>query len=247
MIFVYAGPGSSIRCVRHTVLSIQSLTRSQVRTICPNRIIEGSWEKEADLFIIPGGADLPYVEALKGAGNQKIRAYVEEGGSFLGICAGSYYAGAYVEFAKGTSIEVLGQRELSFFSGTVEGPFLAPYEYETQSGARAAKIFWKDSEEFEKEKEFSLFYLGGGRFIEASNKENVTVLAAYEEGSSAIIECKVGKGNAILSGVHFEYNPNFLYGENPYLKHLIPELRKKDVLRIDLLKHLLKRSGLKCI
>src|SRR5262249_28312516 len=132
-------------------------------------------------------------------------------------------------------------------SGTVRGPILAPYDYKTASGARAAKILWKDSVGFEKDDEFLIFYNGGGYFVHASENKNTTILATYntKENLAAIVECKVGKGTAILSGVHFEYNPNFFGSEDPYLEKIKPELQKGNLNRMKLLKHLLGRLNIK--
>ena len=161
------------------------------------------------MFVLPGGADIPYTKWLNGKGNEKIRTYVEKGGSFLGICAGSYYAGNFVEFALGTPLEVKGVRELAFFPGTVKGPILAPYDYETSSGVRAAKISWKGGAPFKTNSTFVVYYNGGGYFAEAAREEHTKILASYSLGNDfpAIIEIQVGKGKAILSGVHFEYDP----------------------------------------
>ncbi|KAF4712779.1 biotin holocarboxylase synthetase, partial [Perkinsus olseni] len=52
---------------------------------------DGAWMRDCRLFVIPGGADLPWVEDLHGKGCRMIRAFVEDGGSFLGVCAGSYF------------------------------------------------------------------------------------------------------------------------------------------------------------
>ena len=50
------------------------------------------------LFVMPGGAATPYLQKLKTFGNEKIRNYVANGGNYLGICAGAYYACSQVEF-----------------------------------------------------------------------------------------------------------------------------------------------------
>jgi glutamine amidotransferase-like uncharacterized protein len=44
---------------------------------------------DAVLLAVPGGADLPFCKALNGAPNERIRRFVEEGGAYLGICAGA--------------------------------------------------------------------------------------------------------------------------------------------------------------
>ena len=93
-----------------------------IKTINAKNVIEGKWTKKAVLFIMPGGADLPYLKKLNGPGNKIIKDFVTHGGAYLGICAGSYYGASYVEFDKGGKLEVLGNRELAFFEGKAIGP-----------------------------------------------------------------------------------------------------------------------------
>jgi len=175
-VYIYAGPGASKNSLLQTATTMKALLNEnyKIEYIFPEQLLNETWETKTALLIIPGGADVPYTQALNGMGNQKIRSYVENGGSFLGICAGSYYAGAYVEFAIGTPFEVLGDRELAFFSGIVRGPFLAPYDYKSESGARSANITWKDPLEFQKNTLFTVYYNGGGYFVDASRKKTNT-------------------------------------------------------------------------
>lgn len=210
-IIVYQGPGVSPESLKHT---LHTFSGSQV--ITPEQILTTDWEKETRLFIIPGGADLPYTRSLNGARNQKIRQFVENGGTYLGICAGAYFASSSVEFAKGTSLEVTGTRELQFFEGPAIGP-LVPYCYHNNSGARAIRLFYQDQE-------VKVFYNGGCYFPNAQH-----VLAYYENNLPAIIECRVGKGKAILSGVHFEYDPTLMDKNDPYLSSIIPNLQKLNI------------------
>lgn len=247
-VYIYAGAGTAKRSLKQTETTLRSLLNDnyEVSYIFPEQLIADYWETQTALLVIPAGADIPYAQALDGAGNQKIRSFVEQGGAYLGLCAGGYYAGAFVDFAKGTALEVQGERELAFFPGTVRGPFLAPYDYASESSARAAQIFWQDALEFEKNTLFTLYYNGGGYFVDAQTKDQVTVLASYDsEGLyPAIIECQVGSGIAILSGVHFEHDPNLLDADDPYLQQIIPTLSQENSKRLKLVQHLLKRLGL---
>ncbi len=155
-------------------------------------------------FIMPGGADLKYVEKLNGRGNQKIRTYVEEGGVYIGPCAGGYYGSRYCDFHRGDrrGYEVLGSRELAFANVHAVGPVLAPYEYASESGARIAEICWEDGSQWQS-------YYNGGCYFDVKDPTNVRVLAHYQNEKAkdlpAIIECTVGLGKAYLSGIHPEY------------------------------------------
>jgi glutamine amidotransferase-like uncharacterized protein len=245
VVYIYAGPGvskSSLAQIKNTLNFILQ-PNYQILEIFPEQILHDDWETHTALLIIPGGADIPYARALDGIGNQKIRSYVENGGSFLGICAGGYYGGEFVEFAINTDLEVQGKRELGFFPGIVRGPVLAPYDYQSESGARAAQIRWTN-QGFPKNTVFSVYFNGGGYFVDATEKKLVSVLASYdiEEEFAAIVECQVGSGKAILSGVHFEYDPDILDSTNDYLIPIIATLKNDNKNRIELVRHLLKKT-----
>lgn len=240
-IYIYKDTGVSLESLTHTTFTLKNCFGPECRimTLDSKEVIAGGWEEDAALFVIPGGRDTPYYRALRGKGDERIRFYVENGGTFLGICAGSYYAGSYVDFAKNTDLEVLGDRGLSFFPGVVRGPILSSYDYRTKSGARAENIYDDDGNEY------PVFYNGGGYFVNAEAEENVTVLARYSVGEEypAIISCKVESGTALLSGVHFEYEPSLLDSKDPYVARLIPSLEKGNEERKHFVRDLILRSG----
>jgi len=64
-------------------------------------------------------------------------------------------------------------------------------------------------------------------------------------GKAAIVECKVGKGTAILLGVHPEYDHNLMDSKNPDSVNVIAALKEDDSGRVQLLRSLLRRLGLK--
>jgi glutamine amidotransferase-like uncharacterized protein len=173
--------------------------------ISASSIIEGGL-KEVSLFIMPGGRDRPYHAALKGAGNAQIRSFVENGGTYLGICAGAYYGCKKVEFDRDFPLEVCEERELAFFSGTAIGPAFGKgtFEYGSEKGARMAKIGTAGGT-------LEVYY-NGGCFFEG-DFTHVEILARYLDLPNhppAIIECSIGKGKAILSGVHLELSGHSL-------------------------------------
>ena len=107
---------------------------------------------------------------------------------------------------------------------------------------------------------------GGGLFVDADSmkERGVTVLARFKEkvkvdgGDAAIVHCKVGKGAAILTGVHPEYVP--LYNQSdcrirasqlnkadggPEFVRVIDDLLAHDSGRSAFLRALLIKLGLK--
>ena len=180
-VYIYHDEGVSEESLTQTIATFETLlTKYAIKTINAEQVKSRVWTQDAALFVMPGGADLPYTKKLNGKGNDIIKRYVKDGGAFLGICAGSYYASSYVEFDKNGPLEVLGNRELSFFKGRAVGPILAPYDYKTQSGARAAKIRTILTD-------VTVFYNCGGFFENAESYPNTKVIATYENNLPAII------------------------------------------------------------
>lgn len=203
-------------------------------------IIEENVLEGTRLFILPGGRDLYYIESLAGQGNKRIQDYVSGGGSFLGICAGSYYSGTYVVFAEATPIKVVGPRALGLFQGVVKGPVLAPYYYGSHKGASAARVLITYSTD---EKDCYVYYNGGGYFVDAENIADTAVIASYTNGKAAIIKCNYGLGSVVLSGVHLEYDPCIMKKQS--LQYIRNALKHHNEERIKLFKYILAVLSIK--
>lgn len=186
MIAIYEGEGAS--------WSGPSYQRIRVKEILEGRL------DELSLFVMPGGRDRLYHKALMGKPNALLRQFVEEGGTYLGICAGGYYGCKSVEFDRGFPLEVCEERELNFFPGKGIGPAFGKgtFAYDSEKGARITPI--------ETANGILYTYYNGGCFFEG-DFSHVQILARYLDlpgKPPAIIECPIKKGKAILSGVHFE-------------------------------------------
>lgn len=240
-IYIYQDEGVSDESLAQTFSTFKNqLKKYAVKTINAQKIKEGHWSKNAVLFVLPGGADLPYVKKLNGEGNKKIQEYVKNGGAFLGICAGGYYGSAYVEFDKNGPLEVLGPRELGFFQGKAIGPILAPYDYKTQRSSRAAKIHTI----LDTVPNTVVFYNGGGYFKHAEQAPNTKIIATYENHLPAIILIHYGRGKVLLSGVHIEYNPSQLNPRDKYIKKIITPLSQANLSRLTLFHNLMGMVGI---
>ncbi|MBS0625537.1 MAG: biotin--protein ligase [Verrucomicrobia bacterium] len=213
-IALYDGEGAS-PTFRPAFLSLNPIL------LTAKEIIAGALEK-VDVFILPGGRDLPYHAALQGPGNAQIRSFVEKGGKFIGICAGAYYGCSQVVFDPGHPLEVCGERELKFFPGSGIGPAygFGTFHYNSPIGARAALL----------ETEIGVFraYYNGGCYFEG-DLTDCKILARYGELAGkppAIISRSIGQGEAILSGVHIEASPDILAEADPLLR-ASEEMRQK--------------------
>jgi biotin--protein ligase len=252
-VYIYAGPGASQVALDHTNHSLRQFLhpRYQIQTLTPKEIAEGQWAHEAVLFIMPGGADIFYARSLRGQGNQQIHNYVHNGGRYLGICAGAYYGGKHLHWAVGSPQEIIAERNLAFYPDIIEGPTLKPWDHKTNSGADIASLYWKDTHEiFPTKYPLSIYYNGGGHFVNASNHKNVTILADYATTlpqKPAIVEISVNKGQAILSSVHCEFSPHIMDLSDPYITPLVQQLMTTDHDRGTLMTHLLNRLNIETI
>ncbi len=157
------------------------------------------------LFIMPGGAATPFLQKLKVQGNDKIRKYIANGGHYLGICAGAYYACSKVEFETDVEPlaivrehELLDLVDVSAVGTLYKELKIRPY-MKNESSAATIKLKWADNEIH------FAHYHGGPKFV--SPKQDYEILARYEDVEhepAAIIAKDFGLGRVVLSGVHFE-------------------------------------------
>jgi glutamine amidotransferase-like uncharacterized protein len=229
-VYIYNDLGASKESVKHTVYAVSSfLPGHKIVLMDSTDLLRGDWVNDASLLVMPGGRDVFYARKLNGAGNEIISEYVENGGSYLGICAGSYYASKFIEFDKGGELEIVEARELAFFAGKAIGPVLAPYNYENNSGARAVMLSVR-LPGFTEEP-FDVYYNGGGYFScnkleNAGSYLDTEVIATYEaNGLPAILKINFGKGVVLLSAVHFEYAAELLNRTDENHMRILPFLQ----------------------
>lgn len=236
-VLIYNDEGVSAFSLKETLRTFRPLS-DEIEVVDHHYLIEKEWGKKTKLLVIPGGRDIPYDRNLRGKGTKKIRQFVEKGGSYLGSCAGAYFGCNEVIFEKGKPLEVHEKRDLKFFPGAAVGTLYdIPFCYVSRKGLHPAEISFEG-------KIFNLYYNGGCSFKDAEHYPSVKVLARYEDAQhqSAIIHCKVGKGNVILSGVHFEVCPKALKqegGDPVIIDKLETSDPQRETLIHSILRHLL--------
>lgn len=218
-----SGNGSTVESVRHCLYTLRRLLSPNyaVIPVTGDMIIKEPWQATCAAVVFPGGADQGYCRTLNGAGNRRIRQYVEQGGKYIGFCAGGYYGSKRCEFEVGNRLlEVIGDRELAFYPGTARGCAFRGFVYHSEKGARAAELLVNKSQlaSGSTPNVLKSYYNGGGTFVDAPKfaDQGVEILADYNErldvdsgdGKAAVVYCKVGRGAALLTGPH----PEFVFG-----------------------------------
>ena len=171
--------GSNIGC---RVLDRSCLTKEQLEPF--------------EAIVMPGGWSVFQRAAAGKAGLDAIRSFVEKGGTYLGVCAGAYLAAKDVHWQGGTY-----PYPLILFDGIAEGslPDVAPWP---KAGDVRVKVTTAGRHRgIGPAGEGVFHYKGGPRFVGGTN---VKVLAQYADGTAAIIARPFGKGEVVLTGVHFE-------------------------------------------
>jgi biotin--protein ligase len=115
------------------------------------------------------------------------------------------------------------------------------YCYTSNKGVEAALINWKDS--FHS----YIYFNGGCYFLNAEKYPTVSVLSHYTEIEGmppAIISCKVAKGKALLSGIHFEYAAEDLTRDDPFHDAIYPFLNRTEEKRNKIFREILVACGI---
>jgi biotin--protein ligase len=206
MIYIYSDEGTCKNSIDHMVRALGFCAPGiPITKLYAPELISAAWQRDARFLIVPGGADVPYGAKLNGPGNRVIRAYVAQGGTYIGICAGAYYGARRIEFDKQGVSPIVGLRELGFFPGSILGPHWAAYTPGHHAGARAITIYGEHTEPWDG------YINGGGRFVIDSGSENLVTPMAWDKDTALVmVGMRVGKGQVFLSSVHWEYDPCFL-------------------------------------
>lgn len=206
-------------------------------------IAKNSLDKQVLSFVMPGGRASPYYAKLQEVGNQKIRDYVAEGGIYLGICAGAYYASQTTYFEQDINeLALVEKYQLNLIQAEAIGTLykelkISPFSWNIDSLTTTSIRWCKDQQSH-----VSCYH--GGPYFAITEKQKVKVLTEYEienQTLPAILHQKFGKGDVIVSGVHFEDSAKAL---RRVLSVLYKDKRKAQIIADKLAQHEDSRQAL---
>ena len=162
------------------------------------------------MLILPGGYAYDYKVALNASGNQNIRNFVDNGGAYVGISAGTFYASDVIVW-QGETFDY----PLNLFDGITDGEIteIAPWP----DFAMTIIDIEPDVEgvtEKHPSSEDVLFFGEGMMQKNSGSNQNVRVFARWRvpgtryDGEPAIIGFDYGDGRALLIGPHLEVEEN---------------------------------------
>jgi len=152
------------------------------------------------IFCVPGGDMYAYSLDLGTRGIEQIRIFVRYGGAYMGICAGSNFAGTNVIW-KG---QVLDMRCLELYHGTSQGPINEIVQYPAYGMCRVDIVNHSHPITASLPTENWILYYWGPQ-ITVEPGADVTILARYDiTGGAAMLAFEYGQGRVFIIGSHPE-------------------------------------------
>jgi glutamine amidotransferase-like uncharacterized protein len=152
------------------------------------------------LLCVPGGDMYTYAQSLSTSGIQAVRGFIENGGGYIGVCGGAYFAAERVIWQGNR----LPMASLDLFAGSAEGPIDAIVPYPDSGMCRLAMVGLNHPILAGLPDSAWVLYYWGPRF-RPDPGANVTVLARYSAvDEPAMLALDVGRGHVFLIGVHPE-------------------------------------------
>ena len=170
--------------------------------------------REYRLLIVPGGNFVKIGTGLTASATSNVRAAIQNGVNYLGICAGAFFAGN----SPYNGLNLTSGTRFAFYAAEARGIRKAAVPI-TAAGGETLDQYWEDGPEL----------TGWG-----------AVVARYPDGTPATAEGTFGEGWVILTGVHPEAPPSWRRGmdfrtaadvDNAYAATLIHAALNRDQLQ----------------
>lgn len=188
-----------------------------VKTISPRELGKTKKIDESTIaFILPGiiGEDSTYHHDIGRKGNKKITGYVEDGGVFMGICAGAYYAARQIIYEPPWRTAPKTRKPgLDFFNGIAKGPLnnLAVNDFDSWfSDLSVTMLTTKNDKGYTTL--CGTMYGNGPVLLPDTSEKDLCVIARYDDAPDkpiAIASKNIKDGLAIFSGAlpYIDYMP----------------------------------------
>jgi glutamine amidotransferase-like uncharacterized protein len=152
------------------------------------------------VLCIPGGDMYVYGQDLSVSGKNNIRTFVHDGGGYIGICGGAYFAAERVFWRDNE----LPMTTPALFPGIAEGPIDEIMAYPNYTMCTVSVVnHTHPITQSEPDNETMLYYWGPALVPNAA--ANVTVLGTYAKGNlPAMVASEYYQGRVFLVGTHPE-------------------------------------------
>ena len=213
-IAVYTGKGAS----HSWIWLVSTLDKFGYRNI---QFVRDVLNVAADVLVISGGDPFAIFSHIQKKGVSRIRKFIEQGGTYIGVCAGAYFALQFHENPYPWLNMVRGS--ISNYAETPPRNTLMPHKYTVPY--REGFVFHPVREDvklqYRTREVTAPLYGGPGMVPEAEGAESLAVYTKFTDktlflcekktaedvllGTSALLSAKAGKGHLLLFGPHFEH------------------------------------------
>mgnify|MGYP006272788537 CR=1 FL=1 len=253
IIYLYAGQGAAsyLLLLEGLRASLKDSAEFEIRTFDSDFIRQtGRFDPETvQAIILPGGARPQYDKTLGAHGFGLIRDFVLNGGTFLGVCAGAYYASKSFEWQPGGLPPVRKNPGLDFFNGLARGPLPNAVDhdkgYDSWYDLGLLTTSLHNQNRGRQDVSGQCIYWGGPLFKAQESRAEMKVLASVEVAGArepAILKIPFGQGQAIVSNIHPEISARHLKAytkpsvtpaadERAYLKNIVSRLEANEPFR----------------
>lgn len=199
IIALYSGSGADGECVQATRKMFEWMNYTVA--LIDAEYINNKGLANFSILCVPGGNMYQYAQDISSSGKENVKNFVRNGGGYIGICGGAYFASEKVVW-RGTQLPMI---PLGIFSGKAEGPNneIVPYpDY------NMCRVNIMDSAhpitESEPSSTWMLYYWGPA--LMPNKDTNVTILGKYDRGNQpAMLASNYGLGRVFLIGTHPEF------------------------------------------
>ncbi|UCG52314.1 MAG: hypothetical protein JSW58_01815 [Candidatus Latescibacterota bacterium] len=196
---LYAGRGADEDCVEASRSMFKWMGHA-VELLGPQSFQKQDLGK-FKLLCFPGGDMYEYAQDISSTGKENIRTYVENGGAYIGICGGAYFASERVVWLENQ----LQMEPLRLYEGTARGPLNEVILYPAYG---MCKIVFVESEHpitsEQPDSAWVLYYWGPA--LVPDDDRTVTILGRYDQGDApAVLSFAYGDGRVFLIGAHPEF------------------------------------------
>lgn len=194
---LYAGRGTWGESVKAAEKMFEWMNFT-VENLSANQIDNGL--ADFRILCVPGGNMYDYAQDISSEGKENIRNFVRDGGSYIGICGGAYFASEEV-YWRGSRLPMT---PLRLFSGKATGPINEIMAYPDYTMCKM-NLMNVDHPIAQYGRNFeSVLYYWGPALI-PNPEANVTVLGNYDIGNqTAMLAFEYGCGKVFLIGTHPE-------------------------------------------
>jgi len=160
-------------------------------------INDGEWVDDYDAIWFPGGYAWYYTRHIRNNGQEAIRQFVNDGGVYVGVCAGAFFAADIIVW-EGDTINY----PLDLFDGTAIGPLEDIAEWPNHTMTELNLNEDHSSEPDIENAGYQLYY--GGPYLERGDTA-IESLAKYSEtGLCCALTSNYGDGKLLLIATHPE-------------------------------------------